>query len=116
MSKCISAHGEYSEHTFTHDPECDYCGEPLPNRVETMRTALVAIQELHKPFPVYSDECPDFDCELEHVEIDQTFYHDVVDYWACGGCCKPEGDADEYVNHPCRTRQLADKGLEGDRG
>ena len=50
VSKCISNRGEYSEHTFTHNPECDYCGELPASRFEAMRSALEAIQELHVPY------------------------------------------------------------------
>ena len=54
-----------------------------------LRSVLVAIQELHKPYE-WSDGI--LTCDL---------------------CL----DADEVaMGYPCRTRQLADKGLEGERG
>ena len=88
MSKCISVHGEYSEHEYTSKPTCDYCGQISEMLAivqnEDFRTALVAIQELHKP--IY--ECP---CHSDHAP-------------ACTGC----------VQHswPCPTRKLADEGLD----
>lgn len=81
VSKCISNRGEYSEHTFTHNPECDYCGELPASRFTAMRTALEAIQELHKAV---------------------AFYGEDADWWVCGHC---------HDNHPCATRRLADQGL-----
>lgn len=42
---------------ITHGPECFYCGKIPPSTTDTLRAALVAIQELHKqvwtpePFP-----------------------------------------------------------------
>lgn len=50
MSKCISQHGEYSEHQVT-DGVCDYCGVVDE---DALITGLREIQELHKPCKTFS--------------------------------------------------------------
>ena len=46
MSKCISNHGEFSEHEVTGGV-CEFCGA-VEVDYDNLRAALVAIQELHK--------------------------------------------------------------------
>lgn len=88
VSKCISIWGEFSEHEYTGDnATCDYCGQVSEmiavDQLPTMRAALVAIQELHKP--VYEGD-------------------EAVGCWRC--------DWEQDGQWPCRTRRLADDALE----
>lgn len=82
MSKCISIHGEYSEHEYTTKPICDYCGQISEMialaQLQVMRTALEQIQELHNPYITKSREA------------------------LCLRC---------GITWPCSTRKLADEGL-----
>ncbi|MEU5838528.1 hypothetical protein ABZ820_33340 [Streptomyces diacarni] len=88
MSKCISVHGEYSEHEYTTKPTCDYCGQISEMLAivqnEDFRSALVAIQEHH--VPVIEDGIP-------------------------VGCLRCDWEVDGAW--PCKTRKLADEGLGG---
>ena len=47
MSKCISNHGEFSEHEVSNGV-CEFCGA-VEMDYDNLRAALVAVQELHKP-------------------------------------------------------------------
>lgn len=118
MSKCISVHGEYSEHEYTSKPICDYCGQISEMialaQLQVMRTALEQIQELHKPFPVYtreSGECYHGD-ECEGVELENgTYCPDYTEGFTCIECAELAKFADDLPEWPCPTRKLADAGL-----
>ena len=83
VAECINGRGE--THMVTHGPGCHYCGEIPTNPFETMRSALLAIQELHP---------------IEETGVE---YHGVKEVW-CPTC---------RDHAPCPTRKLADKGLGG---
>lgn len=90
VAECINGRGE--NHVVTHGPECFYCGQIPTKPFETMRTALEAIQELHKP------------------QLVEDFFNAIdgssANRWkrVCVSC-----DFDDY---PCATRKLADEGLD----
>lgn len=99
VSKCISVHGEFSEHEYTgQNPTCDYCGQVSEmiavDQLQTMRTALVAIQELHGRQLIH---LPSWDPH-GHPEYRESTR------------CKTCGSAE----NPCATRRLADDALGGD--
>lgn len=94
MSKCISVHGEYSEHEYTTKPVCDHCGQISEMLAiaqnEAMRTALEQIKEMHA----------------------KTFVTAADEVWELNARCTECHDA-----HPCATYQHAEQGLAGgDRG
>lgn len=123
MSKCISVHGEYSEHEYTSKPMCDYCGQISEMialaQLQVMRTALEQIQELHCSVPIYTTESGDCEHgdECEGIELESGMYcPDQTDGVTCGECgdiamnfCVDDG----FPEWPCDTRKLADEGLGG---
>ncbi|ALQ30091.1 hypothetical protein AA310_12390 [Arthrobacter sp. YC-RL1] len=100
MSKCISVHGEFSEHEYTgQNPTCDYCGQVSEmiavDQLQTMRTALVAIQELHHPAITLKG------WDADGKEITE---------WVCKYCTSI-AEKGTYFAFPCATRRLADDAL-----
>lgn len=88
-----------------------------------MRTALVAIQELHRPVPVYTTESGDCEHgdECEGIEIlnGDMYCPDQTDGVTCAECgdiamnfCVDDG----FPEWPCDTRKLADQGLSAGGG
>lgn len=88
MSKCISIHGEYSEHEYTSKPICDYCGQISEMialaQLQVMRTALEQIQELHA----------------------KTYWTAQDEVWELNAKCN-----ECHAVYPCPTRKLADEAL-----
>lgn len=86
-----------------------------------MRQALVAIQELHRPVPIYtteSGECEHGDeCEGIEIHNGDMYCPDQTDGVTCAECgdiamnfCVDDG----FPEWPCDTRKLADAGLAGE--
>lgn len=83
MSKCISNHGEFSEHEVT-EGVCEFCGAVALDYDE-MRAALEQIQEMHP---------------IEETGVEG---HGVKEVW-CPTCRE---------HAPCETRKLADEASGG---
>lgn len=90
------------------------------HKIPTMRAALVAIQELHKPVPIYTTEageCEHGD-ECDPIELyEGAFCPTHTEGVTCSECAEVVQDygvVDEFPSYPCATRRLADDALGGD--
>lgn len=90
------------------------------HKIPAMRAALVAIQELHRPVPVYTTESGECehgdDCEGIEIHNGDMYCPDQTDGVTCAECgdivmnfCVDDG----LPEWPCDTRKLADEGLAG---
>lgn len=113
MSKCISSHGEYSEHE-PGDP-CPWCGEYDTERIIAERddalARIKAVRELHTP---REEQVVVGDCSIE--ECDHEDECPTVPFLVCTECWRVADEADTYfaergvshVAHPCPTVQALD--------
>lgn len=120
MNKCISSHGEYSDHE-PGDP-CPYCGEYDTARIiaerDKAQARIQAVRDVHRRYGVYEleDSCniagDQHREEHHHEDSDDAgeFYCDLLPIGAqCDHCRDSYGDR---VNWPCDTIRA----LDGDNG